>query len=191
MRKLIEGLPARVLLLAVWDSMPSLLVAKARGLNTAKGRASLEKWAKGRTAKRQGLVRAMAVKEAVKLDGFFGDETRSKAEAIGDALMSGLEDHSSTRFARQMADTPLADVAGRKHRGAGAVLGMSRRMVCHYRQREEYATALALLDQFKRRTRAKFGGAASKPRSEAVDYSSGDETAEIDFDAMDERLARS
>lgn len=189
-RKLIEGIPARVLLLAVWDSMPSLLVAKARGLNTAKGRTSLTKWAKGRTAKGRGLARAMAVKEAVKLDGFFGDETRSKAEAIGDALMSGFADHPSTRFARQMAETPLADVAGRKHRGAGAVLGMSRRMVCHYRQREEYGEALALLDQFKRRTRAKFGGAASKPQSKAVDYLSGEETTEIDFDAMDARLGR-
>jgi len=66
---------------------------------------------------------------------------------------------------------------------------MSRRMVCHYRQRDEYAKALALLDQFKRRTRARFGGAASKPRGEAVDYSSGEETTEIDFDAMDARLA--
>ena len=185
-RKLIGGLPARVLLLAVWDSMPSLIVAKARGLGTPEGHAQLAAWAKAQTT--TGRSEAAVAASKVVSDSVRG-LARAQIEALGDALMIGLEDHPSTRFARQMEATPLADVVGRKHRGAGAVLGMSRRMVCHYRQREEYATALALLDQFKRRTRAKFGGAASKPRSEAVDYSSEDETTEIDFDAMDEQLA--
>jgi hypothetical protein len=212
LRKLIEGLPARVLLLAVWDAMPSLLVAKSRtipSLLVAKARtprsanelakfkkqakkiAEFKKWAKAHTPAGRAKAEEAATRASKKWQGFFGEDSRARLEAIGDELARRLEDHPSTRFARQMADTPLADVAGRKHRGAGAVLGMSRRMVCHYRQREEYGEALALLDQFKRRTRAKFGGAASKPRGEAVDYSSGDETTEIDFDAMDARLAGS
>ena len=188
-RKIIEGLPARVLLLAVWDSMPSLLVAKARTSRSAKGVAEFKKWAKAQTPAGRAKAEEAAERASKKCREFFGEDSRARLEAIGAELARRLEVHPSTRFAWQMEDTPLADVAGRKHRGAGAVLGMSRRMVCHYRQRDEYGAALALLDQFKRRTRAKFGGAALKPRSEAVDHSSGDETTEIDFDAMDERLA--
>ena len=189
-RKLIEGRPARVLLLAVWDLMPSLLVAKARTSRSAKGIAEFKKWAKAQTPAGRAKVKQAAARASKKWQGFFGEDSRARLEAIGDELARRLEVHPSTYFAWQIEDTPLEDVVGRKHRGAGAVLGMSRRMVCHYRQRDEYGAALALLDQFKRRTRAKFGGAASKPRSELVDYPSGDEAAEIDFEAMDARLAR-
>lgn len=204
------GISARVLLLAVWDSLPLLLVAKSRTIPSLlfeKGRtprsaneiaklkkrakkiAEFKKWAKAHTPAGRAKAEVAAARASKKWQGFFGEDSRARLEAIGDELARRLEDHPSTRFARQMADTPLADVAGRKHRGAGAVLGMSRRMVCHYRQRDEYGEALALLDQFKRRTRAKFGNTASKPRGEAVDYLSGDETMEIDFDAMDARIA--
>ena len=88
-----------------------------------------------------------------------------------------------------MEDTPLADVAERKHRGAGAVLGMSRRMVCHYRARPEYETAIALIEGFKRRARSKFIAAGVAGGVDARDFN--ERTIEIDFEAMDERLAGS
>jgi hypothetical protein len=188
-RKLIEGLPARVLLLAVWDSMPSLLVAKARTSRSAKGGAEFKKWAKAQTPAGRAKVKEAAERASKKYRNFFGEDSRARLEAIGDELARRLEVHPSTRFAWQMEDTPLADVVGRKHRGAGAVLGMSRRMVCHYRQRDEYGAALALLDQFKRRARSKFIAAGVAGGVDARDFT--ERTIAIDFEAMDERLAGS
>ena len=155
MKKLIAeaGLPARVLLLAVWDKMPSLIVAKARGLGTPEGHTHLTAWAKAQTA--AGRSKAEAAASKAVSDSAVG-LARAQIEALGDALMLGLKEHPSTRFARQMEATPLADVVGRKHRGAGSVLGMSRRMVCHYRRGPAYAEALAIVERFKRQARAAF-----------------------------------
>lgn len=186
-RKRIEaaGLPAQVLLVALWDSMPSLMVAEFRGIRSAKGRAGLKSWAKGRTAEGRAAARDAASKGEEESKGFFGEETRAALEALGDAMVAGFADHASTRFARQVADSP---VVPRKHRGAGAVLAMSRRMVCHYRARPEYETAIALIEGFKRRARSKFVARGVAAGVDAGGFA--EETIEIDFEAMDARLAR-
>jgi hypothetical protein len=190
-RKKIEaaGVPAQVLLLAVWDLMPSLLVAKARTPRAAKKIAKFKKWAKAQNPAGRAKVEEAAERAGRRWEGFFGEDSQGRLDAIGKELVRRIGEHHSTGFARQMMSTPIADVAGRKHRGAGAVLGMSRRMVCHYRARPEYETARALIKGFKRRARSKFIAAGVAGGVDARDFTEGG--TEIDFAAMDERLAGS
>jgi hypothetical protein len=189
-RKRIEaaGIPAQVLLLAVWDLMPSLLVAKARTPRAAKKIAKFKKWAKAQNPAGRAKVEEAAERAGRRWEGFFGEDSQGRLDAIGKELVRRIGEHHSTAFARQMMGTPIADIAGRKHRGAGAVLGMSRRMVCHYRGRPEYQTALALIEGFKKRAHAKFVARGVAGAVDARDFTEGGE--ESAFDAMVSRLAR-
>jgi hypothetical protein len=175
-----SGIAPRVLLLAVWDGLPSLMTLSHRGSGSDLGRRDLRKWAADRSPEARLKAKQAAEQESAKWDGFFGEESRAALRRIQEALEGSMADHASTRFARRVASGECLRI----HRGAGGVLGMSRRMICYWRGQPAYEQAVDLIAAFKLRCREKFPAVVPSEN----DSHRSDDSDEIDFDAMDARL---